>query len=96
MAEIAPAKQGVKWDTSFMWYRSGSQRDAVIPVRGSGTSLDFNAARIAALAWRPAVSVIDGIASLGITIPTFWFAMILIYFFGYRLNWFSISVMHTV
>lgn len=61
MAEIAPAEQGVKWKSSFMWYRSGSERDTVTPVRGSGTSSDFNAARIAALAWRPAVSVIDGI-----------------------------------
>ena len=40
--------------------------------------------------------LIDGVASLGIAIPTFWFAMILIYFFGYRLNWFSIIGMHTV
>jgi len=28
--------------------------------------------------------LIDGIASLGIAVPTFWFAMILIYLFGYR------------
>lgn len=40
--------------------------------------------------------LIDGIASIGIAVPTFWFAMILIYFFGYRLNWFSIIGMHTV
>ena len=40
--------------------------------------------------------LIDGVASLGIAIPTFWFAMILIYFFGYRLNWFSIIGMYTV
>lgn len=39
---------------------------------------------------------IDGIASIGIAVPTFWFAMILIYFFGYRLNWFSIIGMYTV
>ncbi len=29
---------------------------------------------------------IDGFASLGIAVPTFWFAMILIYIFGFRLN----------
>lgn len=40
--------------------------------------------------------LIDGIASLGIAIPTFWFAMILIYFFGYRLNLFPIIGMHTI
>lgn len=40
--------------------------------------------------------LIDGIASIGIAVPTFWFAMILIYFFGYHLNWFSIIGMHTV
>lgn len=40
--------------------------------------------------------LIDWIASLGIAVPTFWFAMILIYFFGYRFNWFSIIGMHTV
>lgn len=40
--------------------------------------------------------LIDGIASVGIAVPTFWFAMILIYFFGYKLNWFSIIGMHTV
>lgn len=40
--------------------------------------------------------LIDGVASIGIAVPTFWFAMILIYFFGYRLNWFSIIGMHTV
>lgn len=28
--------------------------------------------------------VIDAFASIGIAVPTFWFAMILIYFFGYR------------
>lgn len=39
---------------------------------------------------------IDSIASLGIAIPTFWFAMIVMYLFGYRLNWFSIVGMHTV
>ena len=40
--------------------------------------------------------LIDGIASLGIAVPTFWFAMILIYLFGYRLNLFPIIGMYTV
>lgn len=40
--------------------------------------------------------VIDGFASLGIAVPTFWFAMLLIYFFGYRLQWFQFIGMHTL
>ncbi|MGT2910374.1 ABC transporter permease [Streptococcus cameli] len=40
--------------------------------------------------------LIDGFASLGIAVPTFWFAMILIYVFGYRLNWFPFIGMHTL
>ena len=40
--------------------------------------------------------MIDGVASLGIAVPTFWFAMLMIYFFGYRLNLFPIIGMHTV
>lgn len=40
--------------------------------------------------------LIDGVASLGIAIPTFWFAMLLIYFLGYRLDLFPIIGMHTV
>lgn len=39
---------------------------------------------------------IDGIASLGIAIPTFWFAMLMIYFLGYRFDLFPIIGMHTV
>lgn len=39
---------------------------------------------------------VDGIASIGIAVPTFWFAMILIYQFGYRLNLFPIIGMHTI
>lgn len=30
-------------------------------------------------------------ALIGISMPTFWFALILLYFFGYRLGWFPIS-----
>lgn len=40
--------------------------------------------------------LIDGIASLGIAIPTFWFAMILIYVLGYRWDLFPILGMHTI
>ena len=40
--------------------------------------------------------LIEGIASVGIAVPTFWFAMILIYLFGYKLNLVPIIGMHTV
>jgi len=40
--------------------------------------------------------IIDAVASLGIAVPTFWFAMILIYVFGYLLNMFPIIGMYTV
>ncbi|HCM90085.1 MULTISPECIES: ABC transporter permease [Vagococcus] len=40
--------------------------------------------------------LIDGICSIGISMPTFWFAMLLIYFFGYKLNALPIIGMHTV
>lgn len=39
---------------------------------------------------------IDGFASLGIAVPSFWFAMILIYFFGYHLELFPFIGMHTL
>lgn len=39
---------------------------------------------------------IDGFASLGIAVPSFWFAMILIYLFGYRLELFPFIGMHTL
>lgn len=39
---------------------------------------------------------IDGFASFGIAVPTFWFAMILIYIFGYHLNLFPFIGMHTL
>jgi len=39
---------------------------------------------------------IDGIASVGIATPTFWLAMLFIYFFGYRLKIFPFIGMHTV
>lgn len=61
IANIQPAEQGVKWETCFIWYPSGKERDAEVPARGRGTSADFNAARMAVLTWRPEVSVIDGI-----------------------------------
>lgn len=40
--------------------------------------------------------IIDGIASIGIAMPTFWIAMLFIYLFGYRLKWLPILGMHTV
>ncbi len=39
---------------------------------------------------------VDAFASLGIAVPTFWFAMILIYIFGYRLGMFPFIGMHTL
>lgn len=40
--------------------------------------------------------IIDGIASLGIAMPTFWIAMLFIYFLGYKLRVLPILGMHTV
>ncbi|MGO2100185.1 ABC transporter permease [Vagococcus salmoninarum] len=40
--------------------------------------------------------LIDGICSVGISMPTFWFAMIMIYFLGYRFDLLPIIGMHTV
>lgn len=40
--------------------------------------------------------LIDGFASVGISTPTFWFAMLLLYVFGYKLRIFPIIGMHTV
>ena len=40
--------------------------------------------------------IIDGYASLGIAMPTFWVAMLLIYIFGYKLGLLPILGMHTV
>lgn len=40
--------------------------------------------------------LIDGICSIGISMPTFWFAMILIYLLGYRFDLLPIIGMHTV
>lgn len=39
---------------------------------------------------------LDWIASIGMAIPAFWFAMLLIYVFGYQLNIFKIVGMYTV
>ncbi|WP_153126042.1 ABC transporter permease [Peribacillus tepidiphilus] len=39
---------------------------------------------------------IDGFCSIGISIPSFWFAMILIFIFGYRLNLLPILGMNTI
>ncbi|WP_163102103.1 ABC transporter permease [Peribacillus alkalitolerans] len=40
--------------------------------------------------------LIDGFCSIGISIPSFWLAMILIFFFGYKLNLLPILGMHTI
>ncbi|WCG22365.1 ABC transporter permease [Vagococcus lutrae] len=40
--------------------------------------------------------LIDTICSIGIATPTFWFAMLMIYLVGYRLNWLPIIGMHTI
>lgn len=40
--------------------------------------------------------LIDGFSSIGIAVPSFWFAMLLIYFFGYKLNILPILGMHTI
>jgi peptide/nickel transport system permease protein len=40
--------------------------------------------------------LIDGIAGVGIATPSFWFALLVIYVFGYQLRWFPIIGMHSV
>lgn len=40
--------------------------------------------------------LLDTIASIGIATPTFWFALVLIYIFGYRLSLFPIIGMYTL
>ncbi|MDW4573401.1 ABC transporter permease [Microbacterium sp. M3] len=39
---------------------------------------------------------IDGLAGIGIATPSFWFALLVIYVFGYQLRWFPIIGMHSV
>jgi peptide/nickel transport system permease protein len=40
--------------------------------------------------------VIDGLCSVGTAMPSFWLAMLLVYFFGYTLKWFPILGMRTI
>ena len=40
--------------------------------------------------------LIDGFCSVGISMPTFWFAMIVMYFFGYKFRLFPLMGMHTI
>lgn len=40
--------------------------------------------------------IIDGICSIGIAMPSFWFAMIMIFIFGYKLSLLPILGMHTI
>ncbi|MBS4769851.1 ABC transporter permease [Carnobacteriaceae bacterium zg-ZUI240] len=39
---------------------------------------------------------LEWVASMGIALPTFWVAMLLIYVFGYQLGWFEIVGMYSV
>lgn len=39
---------------------------------------------------------LEWVASMGIALPTFWVAMLLIYVFGYQLRWFEIVGMYSV
>lgn len=45
---------------------------------------------------RWADKLIDGLSAVGIALPTFWVAMLLIYFLGYRLKLLPIVGMHTI
>lgn len=40
--------------------------------------------------------IIDGLCSVGIATPTFWIAMIMMYFLGYKLQLFPLMGMHTI
>lgn len=40
--------------------------------------------------------IIDGFCSIGIAVPSFWFAMIIIFLFGYKLGWLPILGMNTI
>lgn len=40
--------------------------------------------------------LIDGFCSIGIAVPTFWFALILMYFLGYKWGLFPLMGMHTI
>ena len=45
---------------------------------------------------RAADRIIDSLAGISIATPSFWFALLLIYLFGYVLRWFPIIGMHSV
>lgn len=45
---------------------------------------------------RVADRIIDSLAGIGIATPSFWFALLLIYVFGYLLRWFPIIGMHSI
>lgn len=40
--------------------------------------------------------LINNFASIGLSVPTFWVALLIIYFFGSKLKWFPIVGMHTI
>ncbi|MDR2252290.1 MAG: ABC transporter permease, partial [Bifidobacteriaceae bacterium] len=45
---------------------------------------------------RPVDTAIDTGLAVGISLPTFWFALLVIYLFGFALRWFPIIGMHEV
>ncbi|WP_458863028.1 ABC transporter permease [Acidaminobacterium chupaoyuni] len=45
---------------------------------------------------RAADKIIDGLSSVGIAMPTFWLALLMMYFFSYRLKIFPLMGMHTI
>lgn len=40
--------------------------------------------------------IINSFASIGLSVPTFWVGLLIMYFFGCKLNWFPILGMHTI
>lgn len=56
---------GIDWHSCFLFYtpaqRIGNEDDVHVPVRARGNCATFDQAHAAALAWRPAVEVIDDV-----------------------------------
>ena len=40
--------------------------------------------------------IINGFASVGLSVPTFWVGLLIMYFFGCKLDWFPIYGMHSI
>ncbi|MDR1152113.1 MAG: ABC transporter permease, partial [Bifidobacteriaceae bacterium] len=69
----------------------------VVPAYLAALGLGIGAGLIAgANRGRKIDGVIDTGLALGISMPTFWFALLVIYLFGYWLRWFPIIGMHSV